>query len=106
MDFFDFAAMLQGMMRNWKKYGPGYNLPIVYLEVVHRSEKDIKYVLDRAEMIKGLLDVDEPPPCEYAWQAEIDKKGNKTWPKGYCPFLSLCRDLTLEVPDAVSAEAD
>jgi len=86
----DSPGMLQGMMRNYKRYKdiPNWELPICYLEIVERRELDVLAGLSRAKMI--FLDQlsDEHPPREYDGQI---RKGMH--PCNICPVRRQCNEL-------------
>jgi len=76
-------AMLQSMMRNYKKNGPEYELPLVYLEWVERRDVDVAAALARAEMIAEDIAGDIVPPRDF--------DGKVKWPCSYCPVQEECR---------------
>lgn len=78
-------SFLQNIMRREKKYGKGYELPPIYVEVVPKREPDVEHVLARAEMIHNDTQLDIPPPREY--------DGRQNWPCAYCPFQHRCIEL-------------
>jgi len=77
-------AMLQSMMRGYKKYGPEYDLPLVYLEWVERRDVDVAAALARAEMIVEDIEGDIVPPRDFDGQVK--------WPCSYCPFQRTCNE--------------
>ena len=83
-------GMLQSQLRNYKAYGPTYELPLVYMEIVYPNEAAIAIVMGRAATLTGCLERKEVPPCEFAWQSPLKRDGRKSWPRGYCPFPSYC----------------
>ena len=82
-------AFLQSIMQQWKKYGPNYELPLVYLAVIERREQDILAGLARAEMIAEDVKQEEPPPREFDGVA-LNPKGKKSFPCGYCLHNKQC----------------
>ena len=80
--------LLEDVMRQRKKYGEGYELPLVHLEWVKHYEQRVQQLLRRAEMIAEDLRSDEPPPREFTGAAFI--AGRKSWPCGYCAFQPSC----------------
>jgi len=77
-------ALLQSMMRNYKKYGKEYELPFCYLEVIKRREQDIEAGLARAEMIVADRESGILPPRDF--------DGRKNWPCNYCPYQVKCQE--------------
>lgn len=78
-------ALLQSMMRGWKKYGPEYQLPLCYLEVIPRREVDIEAALARADMIAADKESSTPPPRDFDGQIK--------WPCSYCAFQPKCQEI-------------
>lgn len=85
-------ALLQSLMRQWKKYGKQYELPLFHMEVIERREVDILAGLARGEMIAKDQESADPPPREFNG-IEFDRKGNKAWPCGYCQWGDTCRSM-------------
>lgn len=80
-------GMLQGQMRNWKKYGEKYNLPVVYLEVIEARTLDQVAALARADMVHMDLESDAVPPREYAGE-----KRDGLYECNVCPYLRQCQE--------------
>ena len=85
-------ALLQSLMRQWKKYGTAYDLPLFYLEVVEKRQQDIDAGLARMDMIAIDLASDSPPPREFD-AVEFGKKGAKAFPCGYCVHIDSCNEV-------------
>lgn len=83
--------LLQSIMRQNKKYGRLYEMPLVYIEWVPRHEPEIKHQLERAEMLVEDLKSDDPPPREFDGR-EFDMTGKRTFPCGYCVNLKTCNE--------------
>jgi len=84
----DSPGMLQSAMRGYKRYKeiPDWSLPLVYLEIIERSEKDILIGLARAKMMKGDQALSTPPPREY--DGQVSKTGMH--PCNICRYRGEC----------------
>ena len=86
------TALLQSLMRQWKKYGKSYDLPLVYLEIVQKREQDILVGLARGDMIHEDAQSDAAPPREYDG-VPFKKDGvTKSFPCGYCIYQPTCKE--------------
>lgn len=90
-------AFLQSIMQQWKKYGPNFELPLVYLAAIERREQDVLAGLARAEMVHDDMQQDTPPPREFSG-VTLTAKGKKSWPCGYCPYARQCKEVYDGVP--------
>jgi len=86
----DSPGMLQSAMRNYKKYKaiPNWTLPLVYLEIIERNEKDILIGLARAKMMRNDQASDTPPPREYDGEIHAGLH-----PCNICPHRKKCNDV-------------
>ena len=85
-------ALLQSLMRQWKKYGKDYDLPLVYLEIVQKRAQDVAVGLERGGMIHSDAQSDVEPPREYDG-VPFKKDGvTKTFPCGYCIYQPTCKE--------------
>lgn len=84
----DSPGMLQSAMRNYKRYKdiPNWTLPLVYLEIIDRSDKDILIGLARAKMMRADQASTTPPPREY--DGLVHDKG--LHPCNICRFRKEC----------------
>lgn len=82
-------SLLQSNMRQSKKYDRHYVMPEVYLEWLMRDEEAVERGLKRAEMIVEDIKLDHVPPREFSG-FEFKPSGARSWPCGYCMWLSRC----------------
>lgn len=81
-------GMLQGQMRRFKNYGPEYNLPVAYLEVIERDDEAIARGQERAYMMANDKKSSSPPPREY--DGRVHDKGMH--PCNICRFVNTCQE--------------
>ena len=85
-------ALLQSLMRQWKKYGKDYELPLVYLEIVYKRDEDVQAGLERGDMIADDAQSSAAPPREYDGVAFKTDGVTKTFPCGYCIYQPTCKE--------------